>query len=143
MRRRRHCDLIPGARDYLAESVSQVIQNLRYKLRQLYINKDRPALYPDYVLDSNRPMTIMVSVPFALTKFHHLFEQYLVQMLEQCGLNATSTYSDWTTDGHISLHIKFQPGFIRDDTQTIKNRIFEVGYREELLAGVRNLRIES
>lgn len=88
-------------------------------------------------------MKIMVPVPFALMKFHHLFEQYLVQMLGQCGLNATSTYWDWITDGQISLRIKFQLRFIKDDTQTIKNRIFEVGYRKELLAGVRNLRIES
>lgn len=85
-------------------------------------------------------MKIMVSVPPALIKFHDRFENCLLQMLEQCGFNATSTYLDW---GYILLEIKFQLGFIKDNTQTIKNRIFEVGYQKELLAAVNNLKIDG
>lgn len=143
MRNQGHHDLISGAQDHLAKSVSEVINRLQSNLRELHINKDSPALYPDYVLDGDRPMKILVWLPFALIKFHHLFEQYLLQMLGQCGLNATSTYMDLASKGVITLDIKFQPGFIQDNTQTIKNRVFEVGYQRELLAGIKNLRIES
>lgn len=141
MRSQQHRDLKPHARDWLADAVSKVINKLKRELQDLHRNRDNPVLYPDYVLDCSRSMNLYVSTPFALTQYHDQFEHYLLQMLRQCGFSATSSFSGWYGYANISLHIKFPAESIKDETKTIKNRIFDVRYHQELLLGIKNLRI--
>lgn len=137
-----HHNLTPQTQAWLTTEVHSVVSTLRKELCMLHKNKDNPVLLPDYALDSRVPFTLYTAcIPFVLRQYSNQLLDWLMRLLEACGLKATGV----VTQGQqlIRLNIRFSPGASGRESNTIGNPIFDPEFESSFVSGIQSLVLDS
>lgn len=119
------------------------MERLKSELQQLRADKDNLSLLPAYALDPQASLHMLAHVPYALTPYHHQFQDHLRQLLKACGLDAETSFFVLGGRGNIDIEIIFPNVSRAIRTRASENLTLNIGFQDELFGAVKDLKIEG